>query len=75
MGSTKCDKSVGSGGVIMAFLGNTPHLETASPFQTPPTVIQTSVSKINEALLTGIGVAIGTSIGAYFLLHIFGKRS
>jgi len=57
----------------MAFLGNTPFLETASPFTTPPTVIQSSMSEIKRSMTIGIGMAIGTAIGAYILLKIIGK--
>jgi hypothetical protein len=46
----------------MMHLGDTPHLETASPFATPPTVIESALSDIQKAILTGIGVAVGAGI-------------
>ena len=59
----------------MAYLGNTPHLETASPFATPPTVIQTSISEIQRSMLSGIGAAIGMTIGGYVILQLLGKNT
>lgn len=52
------------------FLGDTPMLETASPFATPPTVIETTLSDIHKGIITGIGVAIGST----FILHLLNKR-
>jgi len=58
----------------MAHLGDTPMLETASPFATPPTVIQTSITDIQRAMLNGIGTAIGITIGSFILYKLVGVR-
>lgn len=58
----------------MAYLGNTPMLETASPFATPPTVIETSINEVQKSLLSGIGAAFGMAIGGLILYNIFGKN-
>lgn len=58
----------------MAYLGDTPHLETASPFATPPTVIQTSVTEVKRAVLNGIGAAIGMTLAGYVFVKILGIR-
>ncbi|NRH21542.1 hypothetical protein HOO68_05885 [Candidatus Gracilibacteria bacterium] len=58
----------------MAFLGNTPHLETAAPFATPPTVIETSVNEVQKSLLSGVGAAFGMAIGGFILYHTFGRN-
>lgn len=58
----------------MAYLGNTPHLETAAPFATPPTVVQTSVSEVQRAMLSGIGAAFGMAIGGFVLYNVLGKN-
>lgn len=56
------------------FLGNTPMLETAAPFATAPTVIQTDIGDVKKAMVSGVGMAFGLAIGGYFLLHLFGKK-
>lgn len=58
----------------MAHLGNTPMLETASPFATPPTIIQTSVTEVQRSILAGLGTAIGLTIGSFLLFKVFGVR-
>ena len=58
----------------MAFLGNTPFLETAAPFATPPTVIQTDISEVKKATISGIGFAFGAAIGGLILWKVFGKK-
>ena len=58
----------------MAFLGDTPMLETAAPFATPPTMIQTDIGDIKKSLISGIGMAIGLAIGGYILLQVTGKK-
>jgi hypothetical protein len=50
-------------------------LETASPFATQPTVIQTDMSDIRKSLVSGIGMALGLAVGGFLLLHIFGKKT
>jgi len=55
----------------MAFLGDTPFLETASPFATPPTVIRTAAGKIEEAVYIGVGIAVGTVIAAWLFKTLF----
>lgn len=56
------------------FLGNTPMLETASPFTTQPTVIQTDISEVKKATISGMGFAFGAAIGAFVLYHLVGKK-
>ena len=56
------------------FLGNTPMLETAAPFATEPTVIQTNISEVKKATLSGVGFAFGAAIGALVLFKVFGKK-
>jgi len=58
----------------MAYLGNTPMLETASPFSTPPTLVQTSLSDIRKSLVIGIGSALGLAIGGFLLHSLLGSR-
>ena len=58
----------------MAFLGNTPFLQTTAPFATPPTVLQTSVSEVQKAVLSGVGAAFGMAIGGFILYKILGKN-
>lgn len=58
----------------MAFLGNTPMLETAAPFATAPTVIESNVSEVKKAMVSGIGMAIGASIAAGILYVVFGRK-
>lgn len=55
-------------------LGDTPMLETASPFATEPTVIQTNISEVKKATLSGLGFAFGAAIGAIVLFTFFGKK-
>lgn len=58
----------------MAFLGDTPMLETAAPFATQPTVIQTDLSEVKKATISGMGFAFGAAIGAIVLFTLFGKK-
>lgn len=56
------------------FLGDSPMLETASPFATPPTMIQTDMSDVKKAMVSGIGMAIGLAIGGFVLLQLTGRK-
>jgi hypothetical protein len=47
----------------MAHLGDTPLIQTVNPFATPPTLIETNLSETRKAVFTGIGMAIGLSVG------------
>ena len=58
----------------MSFLHDTPMLETASPFATQPTVIETDMSDVRKAMVSGIGMALGLAVGGFILLHVFGKK-
>lgn len=55
-------------------LGSTPMLDIASPFASQPTVIQTNLSEVKKATLSGVGFAFGAAIGAVILFKIFGKK-
>ena len=55
-------------------LGDTPLLETASPFATPPTVIETDITEAKKAMVSGIGMAIGLAIGGAVIYLFMGKK-
>ena len=55
-------------------LADTPMLQTASPFSTPPTVIQTAAADIQKSLFNGIGMAVGLAIGGIVWYFIVGRK-